>query len=313
MHREVSALKLFGTISQRHAPKVLAFDAAQCVVVMEDLRGFALLRDELLTGNIDATVAGDLGAFLASVRRATETTKVDVGGDNNAAMRGITRDFVFTKPFTEDPTNRVFDDSSDAVLFGAVASRAAAWRGDAGLLTAIAKARADFDTAECLCHGDLHAGSVMTNGTRTAVIDAEFAYHGPSAFDFALLVAGYAFAYCASTAWAVGADEAGTRRRKAKLAIRNLLAHAQEKDTPRIAAFAACELSRRVLGAASVPDLTGIKDAKQRADAELLVLDVAASWLRREPPTPSDVVAALDDAFDAMAFATTTRPASSSA
>jgi 5-methylthioribose kinase len=35
--------------------------------------------------------------------------------------------------------------------------------------------------AETLCHGDLHAGSIMVTDTEARVIDPEFAFYGRSA------------------------------------------------------------------------------------------------------------------------------------
>ena len=44
-------------------------------------------------------------------------------------------------------------------------------------------------------HGDLHTGSIMTNGSDAKVIDHEFVFYGPAGFDLGLLMAGYLFSY----------------------------------------------------------------------------------------------------------------------
>src|SRR5690606_39022985 len=49
--------------------------------------------------------------------------------------------------------------------------------------------------AETLVHGDLHTGSVMVTEDDTRVIDPEFAFYGPIAFDVGMLLANFWMAY----------------------------------------------------------------------------------------------------------------------
>jgi 5-methylthioribose kinase len=42
-----------------------------------------------------------------------------------------------------------------------------------------------------MCHGDLHAGSIMVTDTETRVIDPEFAFYGPMGFDIGMLIGNY--------------------------------------------------------------------------------------------------------------------------
>lgn len=51
--------------------------------------------------------------------------------------------------------------------------------------------------AEALLHGDLHTGSIMVTPTSTSVIDPEFAFYGPMAFDIAKILANLFLAYFA--------------------------------------------------------------------------------------------------------------------
>ncbi|KAJ1446249.1 kinase-like domain-containing protein [Pelagophyceae sp. CCMP2097] len=309
---EVEALRAFRAVAPKHTPDVLAFDAARCVAVLEDLRGFSLLRDELITqpAGVSPRLAADLGVFLAAVRSATAGREAEfagrLGGDNNAAMRAITRAFVFTKPFDEhDETNR------DVAASPALGLKAAALRRDSTVLAAVAAARRAFDDdRHCLCHGDLHAGSVMTDGDRAVVIDAEFAFFGPFAFDAALLLAGYVFAYCAARAHARDAADA-VRRRAAALALlaatwdayaAGLDPAARSATLAAAAAFAGCELLRRVLGAAQVADLSSISDAVRRQAAELLAVAVGERLVLDRPAALDDWVVLLRDAADANAF-----------
>ena len=311
MGAEVAALRELGRISPRHAPAVLAYDADRQIVIMEDLAGFGHLRDELQRGACRGGVAADLGAFLAKVHDATKggaaATYADAfGDDNNGPMRGVTEAYVFAKPWDGgDETNRDLGGSP------ALAARVAALRRDPAALEAAAAAAAAFAARrECLCHGDLHAGSVMTDGAdRCVAIDAEFACYGPAAFDVGLLLAGYVFAYCAADAAAPSPGDAAARRRGCKACVEALwAAYAAgrgdaEQAFAAAVAFSSAELFRRAVGAASVPDLADIADAGDRETAELLAVEIAAANLTMPPADAGSLVLRLDSVYDAVAHA----------
>src|SRR5690606_12102514 len=61
--------------------------------------------------------------------------------------------------------------------------------------------------AETMVHGDLHSGSVMVTKDDTRVIDPEFAFYGPMAFDVGMLLANYWMAYFSHR----GHEENGSR------------------------------------------------------------------------------------------------------
>jgi len=302
---EVGALRALHGVDNARAPAILHHDVERCVVVLEDLGELPLLRDDLLAGRIEAGVARDLGTFLGDVYAKTKDAPAAafayLGADDNAAMRAITRDYVFTKPWdAADATNR---DLSEAP---ALKARVAGLRADAQILHAAVAARAAFDDhRDCLAHGDLHAGSVMVSETRAVAIDAEFACRGPSGLDLGLLMAGYVFAYAAS-------DDA-RRRAAVKTALEAVWkGYAARRgadddgaaETFRAAcSFAACELFRRAVGAASVPDLADCATPAAREKAELLVVDVAAGLLETPPDDVAGLCAWLDSAYDAAMMA----------
>ncbi|TIP93966.1 MAG: S-methyl-5-thioribose kinase, partial [Mesorhizobium sp.] len=49
--------------------------------------------------------------------------------------------------------------------------------------------------AETLLHGDLHSGSIMVTDSETRMIDPEFAFYGPMAFDVGMLLANFWMAF----------------------------------------------------------------------------------------------------------------------
>lgn len=192
---------------------------------------------------------------------------------------------------------------------------AAELRRDAALKARVAELKQLFLCAgEALVHGDLHTGSVMATADDTRVIDGEFAFVGPLAFDPGLLVANLLIALLAAPRRALP-DAAGFCRHMLET-LRALWAHfvrdfaaqwadaaahagdgfparllseadgslqlAQSRFFARVwaqtAGFAGCEMLRRVLGVAHVEDLETIAEPRERAAAELAVLRLAR-WM----------------------------------
>ena len=103
-------------------------------------------------------------------------------------MLALTEEFVFTRPFNEqDETNRCSDllkEKLDSV-----------YKDKEVLETASKMLKIFLEKKECLVHGDLHTGSVLVSGSDTRIMDMEFAFIGPAAFDLGTLIANYIFAY----------------------------------------------------------------------------------------------------------------------
>ncbi|MXD18366.1 phosphotransferase, partial [Escherichia coli] len=55
--------------------------------------------------------------------------------------------------------------------------------------------------AQALLHGDLHSGSIMVTDTDTKVIDPEFGFMGPMAFDIGNYIGNLLLAYFSRPGW----------------------------------------------------------------------------------------------------------------
>lgn len=55
--------------------------------------------------------------------------------------------------------------------------------------------------AQALLHGDLHSGSIMVTDTDTKVIDPEFGFMGPMAFDIGNYIGNLLLAYFSRHGW----------------------------------------------------------------------------------------------------------------
>lgn len=179
---EAEALELEQRFAPGYTPSLLHFDSAQAALVLEDLRGYTVWRELLVSGKEVDGVPERVGSFAAKVLLGSSPLLMPEAERRtllsrfpNTEMCAITDDLVFTAPYVDSPTNRWEDDITDAVL---------SLRSDKAILSAIAKLRYDFRTrAEALIHGDLHTGSVMVSSGDTRIIDPEFACPGPIAFD----------------------------------------------------------------------------------------------------------------------------------
>jgi 5-methylthioribose kinase len=93
----------------------------------------------------------------------------------NPHLNKLQEDFVYTNPYISSPENKWNPLIGDEVR---------ALRENAEVKAAIAEMKAHYMThAEALIHADLHTGSIMLNETDTRVIDPEFCYFGPMAYD----------------------------------------------------------------------------------------------------------------------------------
>ena len=120
---------------------------ARCVLVLQYLHGYVLLRTALQAGGgCGARVAGDLGRFMGETHRQTHAALLPEAQRGalearfrNADMCGITAAYVFSKPLDEaDETNR---------CSAALAPHAAAVRRQAGVREEVLALREVFETS----------------------------------------------------------------------------------------------------------------------------------------------------------------------
>jgi 5-methylthioribose kinase len=194
-------------------PEIYHFDEAQALIVMEYLTPHVILRRALIDGRMPPKIANDLGLFMArtlfrgsDLSLAARTRKRDLAiFADNVELCDITENLVFTDPYYEAELNRHTSPQLDALV--------AELRADRDLKVEAQKLKHMFAAnAETLVHGDLHSGSIMVTDDDTRVIDPEFAFYGPMAFDVGMLLANFWMAYFSQTGHeAVGQEQAGSR------------------------------------------------------------------------------------------------------
>ncbi len=119
---------------------------------------------------------------------------------DNAELCDITENLVFSDPYFAARMNRHTSPQLDGIV--------AELRADRDMKVVAQKMKHLFAAnAETLLHGDLHTGSVMVTPDETRVIDPEFAFYGPAAFDVGMLLANFWMSFFSQS----GHEQAGSR------------------------------------------------------------------------------------------------------
>ena len=205
---EAEALRLQHGFAPAHVPRVFHFDGGRSLIAMEYVPPPAVvLRHGIVAGSTYPKLAAHLATFLARTLFGTSLYAMDTRSFRDAVLRftnpdlcALTEQVVFTDPYYAAPLNR-FTPGLEA--------DALALRADAPAKAAALRLKALFATrCEALVHGDLHTGSVLVTQDASVVIDPEFLFAGPLAFDPAKVVGELLIPFFASDGLAAQ-DEAG--------------------------------------------------------------------------------------------------------
>lgn len=286
-------------------PAIFHFDEAQALIVMEYLSPHIILRRALIAGRMPPKIGRDLGLFMArtlfrgsDLSMTARERKADLAlFADNVELCDITENLVFTDPYFEAPLNR-----HTPGLDGIVATL----RADRDLKVEAQHLKQMFCArAETLVHGDLHTGSIMVTDEDTRVIDPEFAFYGPIAFDVGMLLANYWMSYFSQSGHEDGGSRAAVRdyvidvvgttwetfraefsrlfeeERSGMLYPKSLYEDQGDRMGARQAldnilhdiftdmlGFAGVEMHRRILGLAHNADFETIEDERLRASCE---------------------------------------------
>ena len=177
-------------------PKIFSFDEDQAMIVMEFLTPHIILRKALIEGREIPELPNKIGCFLArTLFRGsdlcidTKLRKADLAlFADNVALCDITESLVFSDPYYNAKLNRHTSPQLDEIV--------AQLRSDRDLKVAAQRLKHIFaNMPETLIHGDLHTGSIMVADHDVRVIDPEFAFYGPMAFDVGMLLANFWMSY----------------------------------------------------------------------------------------------------------------------
>lgn len=295
---EYDILDLQNKLAPGFVPKVFSYDPIMNCTAMEDLSGYTIMRTALMNHEKFPLFADHLSSFLVNTLLLTSDVvmghkekKEQVKKFTNPELCEISEDLVFTEPFYDCARNEVFEGTREF-------ARKEIWE-DANLQLETAKLKFEFMThAQSLLHGDLHTGSIFVKEDSTKIIDPEFAFYGPAGYDIGNVIANLIFAYVNAkytmnngeerqvqmeylentivdiidlfkTKFLKTWDEKATEQTALYEGFKEYYLDTILRDT---AAVTGLELCRRIIGLASVKDVTSIDDYSSRAAAEMICL-----------------------------------------
>ncbi|WP_338804837.1 S-methyl-5-thioribose kinase [Xenorhabdus griffiniae] len=314
-HFEYHALIEEKKVAKEYVPDVYFYDEKMSLFVMEYLPQHIILRNRLIAGEKLPHLAEDIGIFLANTlfhtsdigMAAKDKKDLTARFAKNHELCKITEDLIFTEPYFNAERNNWTAPQLDDEIY-------AIWQ-DRALIQAAMQYKYQFMTqAQALLHGDLHSGSIMVTPNSTKVIDPEFSFMGPMAFDIGNYIGNLLMAYFAQPAlrennaqcidyqtWLLGQIEATW-----SVFERHFRQLWHEKDIgdayPVVLyqqgtfdasflktvqdeflstlfkdtlAYAGLEINRRIVGFAGVADFKQIEDQNQRAVCEKRALKLA--------------------------------------
>ncbi|GIL52594.1 hypothetical protein Vafri_8417 [Volvox africanus] len=196
---EAAALAEEAAWCPAHVPAVYLYDKEMALITMRYLAPpFLILRRGLIAGTIYPRLAEHLATFLAGTLFHTSLIKLSssefrkkVVQYENDEMCRLTEQVIFTEPYFAAKNNRWTSPQLDADV--------AELQADVAARVAACELKSLFcSKPQALLHGDLHTGSIMVTDAETSVIDPEFAFYGPIAFDVGKILANLLLAYFAS-------------------------------------------------------------------------------------------------------------------
>ncbi|BCG81769.1 S-methyl-5-thioribose kinase [Mesorhizobium sp. 113-3-3] len=291
-------------------PAIYHFDEGQALIIMEYLAPpHVILRRALIEGRQLPNIARDIGLFMArtlfrgsDLSMVTKDRKADLAlFADNVELCDITENLVFSDPYFDAKMNR-HTPQLDSVV--------AELRADRDLKVEAQRLKHIFAAnAETLLHGDLHSGSIMVTDSETRMIDPEFAFYGPMAFDVGMLLANFWMSFFSqrgheekgkrdamrayllgvtAETWAVfraefshlwRSERTGMLYQKSlfedqgdRLGAEQALDHVLHQIWTDLLGFAGIEVHRRILGLAHNADFETIADEELRASYEAKAL-----------------------------------------
>jgi 5-methylthioribose kinase len=291
-------------------PAIYHFDEGQALIIMEYLSPHIILRRALIEGRQLPNIARDIGLFMArtlfrgsDLHMAAKDRKADLAlFADNVELCDITENLVFSDPYFDAKMNRHTSPQLDGIV--------AELRADRDLKVEAQRLKHIFAAnAETLLHGDLHSGSIMVTDSQTRMIDPEFAFYGPMAFDVGMLLANFWMSFFSQRGheqsgkrdamrayllevtvetWSVfraefshlwRTERTGMLYQKSlfenqddRLGAEQALDHVLHQMWTDLLGFAGIEIHRRILGLAHNADFETIADEDLRASCEAKAL-----------------------------------------
>ena len=181
---ETNILRIENDLAPHFVPEIYFYDEIMCVLAMEDISEYKNLRTELVAGKIFPNFADNISEFLSRTLLLTTDLFMDkfekkknVKEFINPELCDISECLVFTEPYDNNKNRNIITTGNEEFVENMLYK-------NEDLHFAILKLREKFmNYSQSLIHGDLHSGSIFINEKGIKIIDPEFSFYGPMAYD----------------------------------------------------------------------------------------------------------------------------------
>ena len=181
---EANILRIENNLAPHFVPEIYFYDEIMCVLAMEDISEYKNLRTELVAGKIFPNFADNISEFLSRTLLLTTDLfmnkfekKKNVKEFTNPELCDISECLVFTEPYDNNKNRNIITTGNEEFVENMLYK-------NEDLHFAILKLREKFmNYSQSLIHGDLHSGSIFINEKGIKIIDPEFSFYGPMAYD----------------------------------------------------------------------------------------------------------------------------------
>ncbi len=197
--REAEVLKLYNECAPDFSPKIIYADPVMAAIIMEDIGSYSNLRTELMAGKIFYGIEKLIVRFIVDASLPSTDLVLAYQKRFKAAAKfynpdlcKITEDLVFTHPYKDvRQRNILLPENADWLK--------KKFYEDSDLIARVAALKEKFNNyPQGLIHGDLHSGSIFVKNEneeiKIKIIDPEFAFYGPIAYDLGNVLAHFIFA-----------------------------------------------------------------------------------------------------------------------
>lgn len=287
-------------------PKVYYTSQDKALFIAEDLGNMDTLRNAYMKMKTYPDFPKSIGEFLG--KNLYYTSDIGLGARdkknksqrfNNPELCDITERLVLTDPYRNSDSNDINPEIIDNVK--------EMWN-DEKVILETAKLKNIFMTKhEALIHGDLHTGSIFVDENKIKVFDSEFAFYGAYGYDIGLLFANLILNYASWEGIYIYSEEQVKDFREYLLKSIEEIWNSFEKIFSGLwvksceittkskgyydyymkvllsetIGFCGCEIIRRVVGMAHVPDLDRISNLKDKAKAEKRALNIGQKLITK--------------------------------
>ena len=305
---EANILRIENNLAPHYVPEIYFYDEIMCVLAMEDISEYKNLRTELIAGKIFPNFADNISEFLSRTLLLTTDLfmnkfekKKNVKEFINPELCDISECLVFTEPYDNNKNRNIITTGNEEFVENMLYK-------NEDLHFAILKLREKFmNYSQSLIHGDLHSGSIFINEKGIKIIDPEFSFYGPMAYDIGNVIGNLyfplyrakffmedskkkeefinwlekcildipiLFSKKCKLLWEKYSDDKLLKNRKFRdYYIENIV-----KDS---LAYAGTEIIRRTVGDAKVLELTNLETSEKKLELEKELISKAISMIMK--------------------------------